>query len=594
MSSIVVLNMSGDVLYANKKARHRFQIPASGNYGNNLIKTVLACNEEKFHEIEQRILSGQGFKIEQTEIIDGVEKIFFTSVEPLSENDIISVVVIISSDISELVEAREQAITANTAKNQFLANMSHELRTPMIGILGSVDLLEQSKLNHEQVENVEIIRDCGEQLLDIINGILNLSKIELGLVNLNLEPCNLLNVFSRVTKIINPLLSKKGLSLKLDIPANMPVHVMADQTKLYQIISNILYNAVKFTNKGEVKFKASIQSELNQQSWLHISITDTGIGISHEQMEEIFEPFTQVDNSTSRNFEGTGLGLYICKKLLDLMNGHIWVNSNQGSGTVFHFKIPVEIISDSKTVHTQDSDISEQYQDDLLLAFNPRKILIVEDNKLNQKIVSQMLSAYGFEVSSVSNGLECLNILQEKSFDVILMDIQMPVMDGYETSRFIKEDSSLNHIPVIAMTAHAMLGDQEKCLAAGCASYIAKPFKAEELVEEIKKHLNKKCVTRKKAEQHSTAFIAELIPEFMDLLSEMIANLDAAVEKGDFKTIQNISHDIKGTAGMYGFMKISEKAALIEQAARINSREKIIALTGQLHYLFKQVNIQVS
>ncbi len=591
MSRVVVISTKGNILYTNQKVVEEFPLPVSGI--NDVLKTVLACSEEEADKIQQKVLSGNGHQIKQTIMTGGQTKTYITNIEPLMEKDTVSSLAIISSDISQLLE--ESEISTCSTRNQFLANMNHELRTPLIGILGSVDLLLQSKLNNIQTENVEVIKDCGEQLLDIINEILNVSKLELGLVEINLEACNLFDIFSKAAKIIDPMLAKKGLGLKLDIPLKMPSHVLTDRVKLFQIICNILYNSVKFTNKGQIILKAAVKNELEQRSWLYVSVSDTGIGIPYSRMQEIFEPFTQLDNSSSRNFGGTGLGLYVCKKLLELMDGDIWVDNNYNNdrGTVVHFRIPIQIVSSINNNPDNKCNANEQIQDDFLMV-NPRRILIVEDNHLNQKIVSQMLRTYGFEVSSASNGLECLNILQEKEFDAILMDMQMPLMDGYETTRFIAKDSSLNHIPIIAMTANAMIGDREKCLAAGCVSYLAKPFKTDELIQEIKKFLNRETSPSKNREQSSAPFIAELIPEFMALLSDMITDLDDAVEQKQFKKIQGISHDIKGTAGMYGFIKISKKAALIEQAAKFKARETILSLTKQLHYLFEEASAQVS
>lgn len=490
----------------------------------------------------------------------------------------------------ELEEARKQAQAANMAKNQFLANMSHEIRTPMIGIMGAIDLLAESKLADEQHENIDIIRKCGEELLNIINSILDMSKIELGLMELHPRICNLPDLFVRLVNIVEPMLKEKGLSIHLDISPDIPTLVRIDEAKLHQLLINILYNAVKFTNQGYISFTATTE-EVDGVLWLSLAICDTGIGIPDHEVEKIFDPFTQVDNSASRPYGGTGMGLFISKKFVDMMQGSIYIKSQEGLGSTFFIKIPLEVISHLEVNQNVNPVYNDNYEDKLLTDFTPIKVLLVEDNELNQKIVSQMLVNYGFEITIANNGLECLRFLQEMHFDIILMDMQMPIMDGYEATRIIRQHEELEHIPIIAMTAHAMTGDREKCLASGCTSYIAKPFKAEELTQEIRKHFQGVCTNNTDPELNN--FINELLPEFMTQLEKMVDSLELAFTNRDLEAIKSISHDIKGTAGMYGFKQISEIAAAIEAAAREESFPRMKNGLNRLYQLYKQV-VQVS
>ncbi|MDD2510105.1 MAG: ATP-binding protein [Syntrophomonas sp.] len=484
---------------------------------------------------------------------------------------------------------QENANFANMAKSQFLSNMSHEIRTPIIGILGSLDLLEQSDLSQQQAANISIIRECGEQLLQIIDNILDVSKIEVGLVTPNLEPCNLHELTLATIERVDTLLKRKGLGFKLNIDSQIPAKLMLDKSKLQQIMLNLLNNSMKFTLEGSIELRAGIHPE--DSSRLLFSITDTGIGIPQSFLERLYDPFTQADSSNSRQYGGTGLGLFICKKLLGLMGGEINVSSMPGSGTTFFFSIPL-MEADEVELQSQDEFRPEEREsrEDSLLDFTPIQVLLVEDNPLNQKIVGQMLHNYGFEVIMASNGLEGLRILQDSQVKIILMDMQMPIMDGYEATQFIRQDSKWREIPIIAMTAHSLPGDREKCLACGCTSYISKPFKGNDLVQLMKGYI-KRDFKESTSPQH---LIAELMPEFITLLDEMIGDLDIAVKNRNIDNIQAISHDIKGTAGMYGFMKVSQLATAIEQASRIKDMQRIKQICSELYQQVEKIKIQVS
>ncbi|MGI5921777.1 MAG: response regulator [Syntrophomonadaceae bacterium] len=592
--SLIVVSCRGDIAFANQRAQQLFGIPDKAPLLTYLKKILVPYDEAKIEMIRARVATGQNWHGEHIVRAQGKEMTFMHHVSPLKDNGLIVGLVIMSSDISDLAAAREQAETANLAKSQFLANMSHEIRTPMIGILGSVDLLASSSLDREQIENVEIIRQCGEQLLDTINQILDVSKIELGGVEINTEPTDTKEFFRQITDIVEPVTKDKGLHLEIWVDPQLAPVILVDRLKLRQIILNLLYNAIKFTRQGRITLKAMLENKATD-TYLTVSMADTGIGISKDSLDKIFAPFNQADNSLCREFGGTGLGLYICKKLVGFLGGSIDVQSIPRKQTTFSFSIPIEMnIGELLLSNSNPSgEVSVLYHDDFMCDFVPISILIVEDNELNQKIVSQMLINYGFEVTTVNNGLECLNILQRKNFDLILMDMQMPVMDGYEATRLIRKNEAWQHIPVIAMTAHAMTGDRAKCLAYGCTSYIAKPFKSEQLATEIKKYLRADLIT-KKTTYSSNQLIANLIPEFIELLAEMLEELNDAITARDLEKIKSISHDIKGTAGMYGFMKISEIAALIEQAARENKPKKIPGLSSQLAALYSQCNTEVS
>ncbi len=582
---IIVVGINGTVQYYNLPAKKLFNLSQLLSKKDMLFKLFPTYSHIEISEIYNLIQSGRTWQGEYEMEVDGEKKTFMSRINPIIYNNRITDYVIIASDITELVQTRGQAQAANLAKNQFLANMSHEIRTPMIGILGAVDLLEATCTDKKQMENINIIRYCGEDLLNIINDILDVSKIEIGLVDLHPENCNLYDLFYRAINTIEPALLEKGLNLELDIKDIAKAEVFLDHFKLRQILTNILFNAIKFTSRGTIRIKAFFDQSGHEQ--LVIIISDTGIGIPSDAIPYIFDPFSQADNSTSRQFNGAGLGLYICKKLIDLMDGTIKVTSEIELGTEFKINLPVEIRTN------YDLGIpSDEIQLESKVTFMPHSILVVEDNELNQKIVDEMLRNFGFEVRVANNGLECLQILEDNSFDLILLDMQMPIMDGYETAQLIRQDKTLKHLPIIAMTAHAMTGDRELCLASGCTSYIAKPFKSEELVAEINKNLTPYPQNPKAQTNH--LFINELLPEFFETMSMMIGELDRAVSSRNLDKIKSISHDIKGTSGIYGFADISQLAIQIGEAVEEKCFPKLEQLLTQLHCKYQEAIKQVS
>lgn len=592
--SVIVVDPTGTVDYMNHQARLIFDCQECSDINIwELLPKAYKMNQHQVESIIHSIRTTHTWQGEISLMMQEKPRVFMHRINPMVQAGEIKAYVIISTDIADLVEAREKAESANLAKSQFLANMSHEIRTPLIGVLGSVDLLEQSRLDYSQAENVQTIRECGEQLLSIINDILDVSKIEIGLIELNPQPTNLLGMITQILSIIDPMLKKKGLTLKLDLDPAIQDPVVLDAGKLRQVLINLLSNAVKFTQQGVITIRVRFE-QLDDHNFLHLAISDTGIGIPPQQLQFIFDSFTQVDSSTSRGFGGTGLGLFISKRLLEVMDGEIWVESAPDHGTTFYLSIPLLPYIPESAPEPDEVGQVVPIPDDMSLQFIPPEILVVEDNDLNRKIVSQMLLNFGFQVREAINGLECLKILQDHHFDLILMDMQMPIMDGYEATRFIRDMESQKSIPIIAMTAHALTGDREKCLAAGCTSYIAKPFKTDELIQEICRHLNESTHQPVKSQsgmhQH---LIEQLMPEFLEQLDELIMDLEQALQRQDTAQIASLSHDIKGTAGMYGYMTIAHTASLIEKAARNRSILQIKLLMDKIQQEFHLINTQV-
>jgi len=591
--SVMVISIKNrKIQFANHQAET--MVPGLSNTSvlDEVLRTLLPCSEEQLQAIQTQLVSGQSWQGDYPLLVKGQTRHFRHRIYPHKIAGQVRSLVMVSTDITELINTREQAEAANMAKSQFLANMSHEIRTPMIGILGTVDLLDQDILNPTQIKKLATIRECGEQLLGIINQILDVSKIEIGTITMRPEICDLPDLISRTINTVKPLIRDKGLQIKTHIHPELPDHIMIDVVHFRQILLNLLHNAVKFTVSGEILVNVAIEMGTSRPE-LMVSVVDTGIGIPLEKAEKIFEPFTQVDDSASREFGGTGLGLYICRNLLNMMGGTIGYQPGDQGGSVFSFCLPIELPAAGETDAQAEVACMEAPVLAELLDFKPVHVLVVEDNELNRKIVSQMLQNYGFEVSISENGLECLRLIQEIAFDLVLMDMQMPVMDGYETTAVIRQEFDHQELPIIAMTAHAMAGDREKCLACGCTSYLPKPFKAEKLIEEVVQHLGKGISPRKRPLYPSQQLINDLIPELIHMLKDMIDDLLVAIEFRNLEMIQSISHDIKGTAGMYGFMEISQVASEIELAAREKSSRQLNMLYQQLLFLYNQANTQV-
>ena len=388
----------------------------------------------------------------------------------------------------QLAEARVSADAANIAKSDFLAKMSHEIRTPMNAILGMTHLAQQTKQNDKQKNYIGKAYHAAEKLLGILNDILDFSKIEANKMELEAVDIQLEAVIDNMITLIKLKAEEKGIQLSVCIDPDVPKYLNGDPLRLSQVLINLGDNAVKFSNQGDtISFKVTLQEETELDARIQFNVQDTGIGITPEQQERLFQPFSQADNSTTREYGGTGLGLIISQKVVQMMDGEIWVESEQDVGSTFTFTVRLKKQQGSLSQTGSSDAQSKSTHKEATARLHGAKILLVDDNDLNQEYLCELLEMRGITVETAFNGQEALNLLAKQDFDGVLMDCQMPVMDGYEATRQIRKQDRFKDMPVIAMTANAMKSDREKVLAVGMNDHIPKPFKIDTMFATLDK-----------------------------------------------------------------------------------------------------------
>lgn len=502
-----------------------------------------------------------------------------------------------------LEQARLEAEQADRVKSAFLATMSHEVRTPLNGVLGIVSLLDDTPLDKKQRGFVETIRYSGEALLTILNDILDFSKLEAGKLSVEKVEFDLLKLLQSVVDLMSSRASEKGILVQSFVDVDVPQYVSTDPTRLRQVLINLISNAIKFSERGSVNVTLKNRGEEGDKALLYFEVQDQGIGISPAAQAKLFKEFSQADDTISRKYGGTGLGLSICSRIVQLLGGSIGVRSEEGQGSTFYFEVPAQVVDFDPLLH---GDIERR---DTYVVTKPMRILLAEDNKVNQQVAVGLLQKFHHIITLAENGNEAVEKVKAQDFDLILMDMQMPVKDGLQATREIKAlGGAKAAIPVIALTANAMRGDNERCLAAGMVDHIGKPVKPADLYNTIARHAPSHLLGEGQAvearktlqraeedasgtqidlsqmrqlekllgEEYTRNFLAENLPE----LHKYVAKFDKV--GGDMKEAFHVAHEIKSMSAMFGLVDISALAEAIEMASTQGEAAEVAKLIAKL------------
>ncbi len=595
---IVMADTRGNIEYVNPRFTEVTGYSFDEVKGKSLFFMELEENgEEKCKDMIQAVFSGKEWRSEiRHKSKNNVVFWEYAYYSPIINSEgVVTNYLKVSEDITErklmsenLFKAKEAAEAANRAKSEFLANMSHEIRTPLNGIIGMTNLTLQTELTDEQRENLNIVNSCAELLLRVINDILDYSKIEAGKMTLENVKFDFFNLLEKTYKAHIVQANEKGLRLSYTVQKGIPRILVGDPGRLQQVLNNLISNAVKFTDIGEVRIDVDIIEKRDDSVKLKFTVSDTGIGIDGDKMNMLFKSFSQVDSSITRKYGGTGLGLAISKQLVEMMGGEIWVESQKGKGSTFYFTAGFKRKAKSSVKAECTSNADERVLGRKL------NILLAEDDKVNQQVIAGMLKKEQCSLTIAENGFEAIKLFEENEFDLILMDVQMPEMDGIEATKRIRkmEEGTFRHIPIIAVTAFAFENDREKILEAGMDDYISKPFSFDDIYAAINRVLYKDeqssdDMQKEKEDEKGSLDPDEKVNETLSesgtvnetgpdySLKDIMERLDLSILNGNFTAIDKSALAVKEFAQNRGFDKVKNLAFKIQLSARKNQLEDV-------------------
>ena len=552
---------------------------------------------------------------------------------PIFEDAEITGAVVTFQDITErrdieaiISQARESALEAARTKAVFLANMSHEIRTPLSGIVGTANLLLDTHLTEEQRHYLQMLQKSVGLLMETVNEILDFSKIEAGKFALETIDFNLRETVEESINLFKVPANRKNLDLTFTIENDISDVFRGDENRLRQVLNNLLNNAIKFTESGKILLSITQLEKDNQQTTLRFEVTDTGIGIDAEEKSRLFQPFTQADVSTTRRFGGTGLGLAICKEIVEMMSGEIGVESEAGKGSRFWFTVRLvsgfnfQVLGEDEIKDTKNKEINGKVKDSETWNVKPEtiKILIADDNEINREVIRKLLELIGFQCETAENGTQAVKKSAEENYDLILMDCQMPLMDGLTATKTIRQTEKSPRPKIIALTANSAGTEREKCRLAGMDDYLSKPVTKNDLVGMLNKHFSTEKVLpnldlKQNIVQHSLAELIapEILKSFLEIESrgeknftfeilqiycqnaeEQISELQNDFRNRDMDSIERRAHSLKGSSANTGLEKLAEDFAILEGFLGSGSWRKIENLLVEINHDFAEVKQQ--